>query len=83
MSDPDRPAAEEKEQELNPRNRALLAHPEWKNPPNHNLMLYYIWDFVMRSKYMLSEYDNVKAGRPVQHANQFQQGAGRSLCSSV
>jgi hypothetical protein len=33
----------------------------------------------MRSMYMLSEYDNVKAGRPVQHPNQFQQGAGRLI----
>ena len=30
----------------------------------------------MRSLYMLSEYENVKAGRPVEHPNQFQQGPG-------
>lgn len=31
----------------------------------------------MRSLYMLSEYDNIKAGRPLQHPEQFQGGAGR------
>jgi hypothetical protein len=30
----------------------------------------------MRSKYMLSEYENIKAGRPVQHSNQFRGGVG-------
>jgi hypothetical protein len=33
-------------------------------------------DFVMRSKYMLSEYDNIKAGRPLQHPTQFRSGVG-------
>jgi hypothetical protein len=39
----------------------------------------YIWDFASRSAYMLSEYDNVKNGRPVLHPEQFKAGAGGFL----
>ncbi|PSS22787.1 hypothetical protein M430DRAFT_33522 [Amorphotheca resinae ATCC 22711] len=54
---------------------AIMAHPLWKEPPNQNPMLVEVWDFVMRSRYMLSEYENVKAGRPLRFPDQFQ-GAG-------
>jgi hypothetical protein len=50
---------------------ALTAHPEWKPPPNNQPTLFYLWDFVMRSKYMLSEYDAIKAGGPLKHPRQF------------
>lgn len=53
----------------------ITAHPQW-NPSDPNPTLYYVWDFVNRSKYMLSEYENIKAGQPIQHPNQFQGGAG-------
>jgi len=55
---------------------AITQHPQWKNPPNQHPTLYHVWDFVMRSKYMLSEYENIKAGRPIQHPNQFPSGVG-------
>jgi hypothetical protein len=54
-----------------------MAHPQWRDPPNQNPTLYHVWDFVMRSLYMLSEYDNIKAGRPLEHPEQFQGGAGK------
>jgi len=50
---------------------ALIEHPKWENPPNKNPTLYHVWDFVMRSKYMLSEYENVKNGKSVQYPSQF------------
>lgn len=61
------------------RNRAVMSHPQWKPPPTPNPTLWHVWDFAMRSLYMLNEYDNIKAGRPVQHPNQFQEGVGRFI----
>ncbi|CZR68686.1 uncharacterized protein PAC_18585 [Phialocephala subalpina] len=55
---------------------AITEHPQWRPQPNPNPTLYHVWDFVMRSKYMLSEYDNIKAGRPIQRPEQFRDGAG-------
>jgi len=55
---------------------AVTEHPLWKDPPNPNPTLYHVWDLVMRSKYMLSEYENIRAGRPLQHPNQFRGGVG-------
>ncbi|TVY18708.1 hypothetical protein LARI1_G003850 [Lachnellula arida] len=57
---------------------ALIEHPKWENPPNKNPTLYHVWDFVMRSKYMLSEYENVKDGKAVQYPSQFSGGAAGS-----
>ena len=37
----------------------------------------------MRSLYMLSEYDNIKAERPMQHPEQFQGGAGTFIYHSL
>jgi hypothetical protein len=54
-----------------------MAHPEWKAPPDTQPTLYYLWDFVMRSTYMLSEYENIKAGRPLEHPRQFTGTVGK------
>ncbi|KAF8859166.1 hypothetical protein BDZ45DRAFT_742618 [Acephala macrosclerotiorum] len=54
---------------------AITGHPQWRPEPNPNPTLSHIWDFVMRSKYMPSEYDNIKAWRPTQRPEQFRDGA--------
>lgn len=48
---------------------AVLAHPQMQ-PPNRNPTLYHVWDFAMRTKYIVSELENVEAGRPVQYPEQ-------------
>ena len=48
---------------------ALEAHPAW-TPPNPHPGLFHVWDFVNRSKYIMTELDNIEAGRPVQHPEQ-------------
>lgn len=45
---------------------AILQHPQL-SPTNPTIFNF--WDFVKRSQYMLSEYDNIKAGRLVEHPN--------------
>ncbi|KUJ07879.1 uncharacterized protein LY89DRAFT_630932 [Mollisia scopiformis] len=62
---------------------ALIEHPLWRSPPNQNPTLFFTWDFVMRSKYMLSEYDSILAGRAVQFPSQFQGGAGSGEAAAV
>ncbi|KAM3069186.1 hypothetical protein ACMFMG_010706 [Clarireedia jacksonii] len=57
---------------------ALETHPQWRGPPNPNPSLYFVWDFANRSKYMISEYDNIASGRPVQYPNQFRPAPGMS-----
>jgi len=57
--------------------QAITSHPNWAGQSNPTL--YNLWDFVSRSKYLLSEYDNVKAGRAVEHPEQFKRGAGMLL----
>ncbi|PVH87766.1 hypothetical protein DL98DRAFT_649374 [Cadophora sp. DSE1049] len=54
--------------------QAITSHPLWAGESNQ--ALYHLWDFVSRSKYLLSEYDNIKAGRGVEHPEQFKRGAG-------
>lgn len=48
--------------------RALQSHPlfDQKHPS-----IYFVWDFVKRAEYMLSEYDNILNARPLQHPHQF------------
>ncbi|ESZ93658.1 hypothetical protein SBOR_5963 [Sclerotinia borealis F-4128] len=48
---------------------ALESHPLWVN--NKHPSIYFLRDFVKRGRYMLSEYDNVLNGLPLQHADQF------------
>lgn len=49
---------------------AVLSHPLMQQQTPHKT-LYHVWDFASRAKYILSELDNVEAGRPVQYRNQF------------
>lgn len=48
---------------------ALEAHPSW-TPPQPHPGLFHVWDFVSRSRYIMTELDNIEAGRPVQHPEQ-------------
>jgi hypothetical protein len=48
-------------------NSAITAHSQWKAPPNSQPILFYLWDFVNRSKYMLSEYETIRSGRSVEN----------------
>ena len=48
---------------------AIEAHPQFKTPQPHR-SLYYIWDFVQRSRYVMTELDNIAAGRPLQYPEQ-------------
>lgn len=48
---------------------ALESHPQW-TPPSPPQGLYHVWDFVCRSRYIISELDNITAGRPTQHPEQ-------------
>jgi hypothetical protein len=52
---------------------AIKAHPEWPAPgssaPPHP-SLFHIWDFVNRSRYILSELGNIQAGLPLRHPDQ-------------
>ncbi|KAI9648678.1 hypothetical protein NHQ30_003316 [Ciborinia camelliae] len=62
---------------------ALESHPLWdeKHPS-----IYFLWDFVQRGKYMLSEYDNVLTGSPLQHPDQFRpapRGSGEDSALKV
>ena len=57
---------------------AIQAHPNWppagsSTPPNPSL--FHVWDFVGRSRYILSELDNIREGRPLRHPEQVP-GAG-------
>ncbi|KAM7199061.1 hypothetical protein V8F20_005879 [Naviculisporaceae sp. PSN 640] len=49
--------------------QAVLAHPEMQQPGRHPT-LWHVWDFTMRTKYILSELDNIEAGRAVQYPQQ-------------
>ncbi|KIN03834.1 hypothetical protein OIDMADRAFT_158705 [Oidiodendron maius Zn] len=82
-SEPTQEQRSEVESRLKDTVESLLAHPQWKDPPNQNPTLYHVWDFVMRSLYMLSEYDNIKLGRRLQHPEQFQGGAGKGNAAAV
>jgi hypothetical protein len=57
-------------------NSAITAHPEWRAPPNPQPTLFYLWDFVSRSKYMLSEYETIKSGRAVEKPQNFTGSVG-------
>ncbi|KAK3944230.1 hypothetical protein QBC46DRAFT_252280 [Diplogelasinospora grovesii] len=49
---------------------AILSHSLMRNGANMNPTLHHLWDFVMRTSYILSELENIEAGRPVQYPNQ-------------
>jgi len=56
---------------------AIEEHPKWKGLANPNPALYHVWDFVNRSKYMLSEFENIRTGSPVQFPDQFRPAPGK------
>ncbi|CAM1503006.1 Fc.00g077820.m01.CDS01 [Cosmosporella sp. VM-42] len=49
--------------------QALESHPAWVPPMPHK-GLYHVWDFVNRSKYIMTELDNIQEGRPMKHPEQ-------------
>ncbi|PMD13798.1 hypothetical protein NA56DRAFT_651452 [Hyaloscypha hepaticicola] len=62
---------------------AITAHPEWRAPPNPQPTLFYLWDFVNRSKYMLSEYETIKDGRAVEKPQNFTGSVGKGEKAAV
>ncbi|KAM0562476.1 hypothetical protein ACHAPJ_002166 [Fusarium lateritium] len=54
---------------------AIESHPQW-TPPNIPPGLFHVWDFVKRSHYIMTELDNIAAGRPVQHPAQIPKNDG-------
>ncbi|TQN73537.1 hypothetical protein CSHISOI_01956 [Colletotrichum shisoi] len=57
---------------------AIEAHPAWI-PPNPHRGLFHIWDFVNRSRYIMTELDHIRDGEPVQYPDQIpQQKSGRT-----
>ncbi|KAK1769820.1 hypothetical protein QBC33DRAFT_529226 [Phialemonium atrogriseum] len=49
--------------------QAIQAHPQMQ-PPNPHRTLFHLWDFVQRTRYIVSELDNIEAGRPLRHPEQ-------------
>lgn len=49
---------------------AVVAHPRMRTASSRHPTFYHVWDFAMRTRYIVSELDNVAAGRPVQHPEQ-------------
>jgi hypothetical protein len=48
---------------------AIARHPQMQRADKHPT-LYHIWDFAMRTNYILSELDNIEAGRPLRYPEQ-------------
>jgi len=53
---------------------AIETHPKW-NLEQPDRGVFYVWDFVNRTKYMLSEVDTLREGREPQHADQIKSAA--------
>ncbi|OHE92764.1 hypothetical protein CORC01_11914 [Colletotrichum orchidophilum] len=51
---------------------AIEAHPAW-NPPNPHKGLFHVWDYVNRSRYIMTELDHIRDGEPVQYPEQIPQ----------
>ncbi|KAK1721774.1 hypothetical protein BDP67DRAFT_539878 [Colletotrichum lupini] len=57
---------------------AIEAHPAW-SPPNPHKGLFHVWDYVNRSRYIMTELDHIRDGEPVRYPEQIpQQDIGRS-----
>ncbi|KAF5631021.1 hypothetical protein F25303_9788 [Fusarium sp. NRRL 25303] len=56
---------------------AIESHAQW-TPPNVDRGLFHVWDFVKRSHYVMTELDNIAAGRKVQHPEQIPKNEGVS-----
>lgn len=48
---------------------AIETHPSW-TPPTPPKGIYHVWDFVNRSRYIMTELDNILEGKPVKHPEQ-------------
>ncbi|KAK3357184.1 hypothetical protein B0T25DRAFT_516671 [Lasiosphaeria hispida] len=66
---PDLSTRNEIEAQLEDLATAIASHPKMQ-APNRHPTLFHTWDFVMRTKYILSELDNVEAGRPIRFPEQ-------------
>ncbi|KAF9875618.1 hypothetical protein CkaCkLH20_06999 [Colletotrichum karsti] len=55
--------------------RAIEAHPAW-DPENPHRGLFHVWDFVNRSRYIMTELDHIRDGEPVQYPEQIRQQSG-------
>lgn len=49
--------------------RSIENHEAW-TPPKPHPTLFHIWNFVKGSQYIMTELENIRHGRPVQHPNQ-------------
>ncbi|KAF0323218.1 hypothetical protein GQ607_009557 [Colletotrichum asianum] len=58
---------------------AIEAHPAW-NPENPHRGLFHVWDFVSRSRYIMTELDHIRDGEPVQYPEQIRQQSGGRQC---
>jgi hypothetical protein len=54
---------------------AVLRHLQMQGSNKHPT-LYHIWDFAMRTDYILSELDNIENGRPLRFPDQIPDLAG-------
>ncbi|KAF5633063.1 hypothetical protein F52700_6164 [Fusarium sp. NRRL 52700] len=54
---------------------AIESHSQW-TPPNVDRGLFHVWDFVKRSHYIMTELDNIAAGKKVQHPEQIPKNEG-------
>lgn len=54
---------------------AIESHKSW-TPPNVDRSLFHVWDFVKRSHYIMTELDNMVAGRPLKHPDQIPKNDG-------
>ncbi|KAK0368991.1 hypothetical protein CLIM01_13648 [Colletotrichum limetticola] len=51
---------------------AIEAHPAW-SPPNPHKGLFHVWDYVNRSRYIMTELDHIRDGEPVRYPEQIPQ----------
>lgn len=56
---------------------ALETHPSW-TPPTPPKGLYHVWDFVNRSRYIMTELDSLREGKPIRHPEQIPKNDGAS-----
>jgi len=62
---------------------AAIEHHAQRTPPTPNRTLYFVWDFVQRTKYMFAEVDNIQNSRPLQHPEQFRPAPGSGPQAAV
>ncbi|RDW64778.1 hypothetical protein BP6252_10429 [Coleophoma cylindrospora] len=62
---------------------ALEQHEQWSSDSKPPPGLFFVHDFATRSKYMLSEYENIKEGKALQHPDQFRPAPGKGENAAV